>query len=572
MYSHFILSALSVIGAFTPTAHAELTGLDASAAAENHIEERSVSPYSNSDWLGWGGNVYNNRWASTGAKIHVSNVGDFQPTCLKEFNGGVSASPLVVSGVSYFPTWNGLFVALDYSSCKVLWQTNITSIILNFKPLLNNTDSTTSAGISPISRTTPVIDGETLFLGTSTNALLLAIDKRNGKLIDSIQINDHPLAIVTMSPTVWRGIIFVGASSAEESAADVIAGYVCCSFIGNMRGLVFEKRRFRLLWNQNMIPAGSNFSGAAIWGSQPSIDPVRKQVFIATGNVYSVPASYTACQNRTANQTSSSTSPTSPADATDPCAPRNLYQEAVLAFDTATGRINWVRQLNPLDAWNVACLGVANRNPGACPPNPGPDVDFGMAPSFVPRSNQTPSQQDTIIIGQKNGNLYALSAAEGKIFWSVATSPTGLIGGLIWGLAVDASAVYYTAVNYLRVPWQFQDGTNLSNSAWGSASLSTGKILWETAVPRNETTLVMPTVANDVVLTGTAGLGAEGYAGPLGDSSLVVLDKRTGAIIRETMVGRLFQGGIAVVREYVLFGTGYNSFPNGTFNVWKLGK
>lgn len=178
-----------------------------------------------------------------------------------------------------------------------------------------------------------------------------------------------------------------------------------------------------------------------------------------------------------------------------------------------------------------------------------------------------------LVIGQKNGNLYALSAADGKIFWTVATSPTGYLGGLSWGVAVDASAVYYTAINFLRSAWQFQDGSNLSNSAWGSASLSTGKILWETAAPRNETTFVPPTVANDVVLTGTTrAVGPEGFAGPPGDSSLVVLDKRTGVIIRDTMVGKLFQGGIAVVRQYVLFGTGYNSLPNGTFNVWKLSK
>lgn len=563
-------SALLLLAILASINHGVLSNPDATAHAGSNVDVRSLSPYSNSDWLGWGANVYNNRWASTGAEIDASNVADLQPACKQDYPGGVSAAPLVVNGISYFPTWSGLFVALDYSSCTVLWQTNISAIVLDYKPLFNTTDDRTSAGILPVSRTTPVIDGETLFLGTLTNALLLAIDKRDGRLIDSIQINDHPLAVVTMSPTVWRGIIFVGSASAEEAAAENVAGYVCCTFIGNMRGVAFEHRRFQLLWNQNMIPTGANFSGAAIWGSQPSIDPVRRQVFVATGNVYSVPESYTACQNHTGNRTSSSQ--VSPSGAIDPCAPRNLYQEAILAFDTTTGHINWVHQLSPLDAWNVACLGTSNRNPGACPPNPGPDADFGMAPSFIPRSAQTPFHEDTIIVGQKNGNLYALSAADGRIFWTVATSPGGIIGGLMWGVAVDDSNVYYTAVNYNRQPWQFQDGTNLSNSAWGAASLSTGKILWETAVPRNGTTQVPPTVANDVVLTGTAGLGQEVYAGPIGNGSLVVLDKRTGTIIRETMLDRFFQGGIAVVRQYVMFGTGYNAYPNGTFHVWKLSK
>ena len=146
-----------------------------------------------------------------------------------------------------------------------------------------------------------------------------------------------------------------------------------------------ENGRLKSLWNQNMIFAGTNFSGDR--GCDLGLPALHrpdagKQVFVATGNVYSVPQSYTACQNQTANLTSAS----SPRDATDPCAPRDLYQEAIIAFDTATGHINWVRQLSPLDAWNVACIAAANRNPGACPPNPGPDADFGMALSFVPRS------------------------------------------------------------------------------------------------------------------------------------------------------------------------------------------
>ncbi|KAL8919364.1 MAG: hypothetical protein Q9208_006817 [Pyrenodesmia sp. 3 TL-2023] len=567
--SSFFRSTFLLLLILTPLTHAALSSIDGITHDESNID---VHPSSTSDWLGWGANIYNNRWASTGVKISVSTAAALQPVCKQEYSGGVSAAPLVIKDIAYFPTWSGLFVALDYSNCNVLWQTNISAI----GSLSNRTDDQITAGVQPVSRTTPVVDGDVLFLGTLTNALLLAIDKRDGTFIDSIRINDHPLAVVTMSPTLWRGVIFVGASSAEEAAADAIPGYVCCSFIGNMRGVAFEKksRRFRSLWNQDMIPTGANFSGAAVWGSQPSIDPVRKQVFVATGNVYSVPESYTACQNQTGgNRTSSSSSPaSSPADVTDPCAPRDLYQEAILAFDTDTGRINWVHQLSPLDAWNVACLGISTRNPGACPPNPGPDADFGMAPSFVPRSAQTPLQQDTLIVGQKNGNLYALSAADGRIFWTVATSPGGLIGGLMWGVAVDGDAVYYTAVNYNRLPWQLQDGTNLSNSAWGAASLRRGKILWETAVPRNVTTLVSPSVANDVVVTGTGGLGEGGYAGPFGNGSLVVLDKQTGAVVRETMLDRFFQGGIAVVSRFVLFGTGYSFTPNGAFNVWRLSK
>ncbi|KAL8705143.1 MAG: hypothetical protein Q9201_001746 [Fulgogasparrea decipioides] len=561
MFTLLILRVFSLITFLIPIIHSQLSVLDTTAHTEKDIGVTSFPSRGNGGWLGWGANIYNNRWAFSGAKVDASNIASLNPTCKIGYSVGVSAAPLVANGISYYPTWGGLFVALDYTKCQVLWQVNITDIVVRYKPVPK---SILSAGILPVSRTTPAIDGNVLYLGTSANALLLAVDKRNGKVIDTIQINDHPAAIVTMSPTVWRGSIFIGGSSLEEGAADAIPGYKCCSFIGNMRAITFVNSRFRLLWNQNMIPSGLNFSGAAIWGSQPSIDPTRNQVFVATGNVYSVPPSYTACQNSTTNQASAA-----PDNATDPCAPPGLFQEAVLAFDTATGHINWVHTLSPLDAWNVACSSGPHINPGACPPNPGPDADFGMAPSFVPGSEETPFNEDTIVVGQKNGNLYALSAEAGKNFWALATSPDGLEGGLIWGVAVDASAVYYTAVNTVRKPWQLQDGTSLSNSAFGAASLSTGEILWETPVPRNETTLVAPTVADDLVLTGSGGLSADVF-GPRGLGSLIALNKRTGDIIRDSTLDQYFQGGIAVVDDYVMFGTGYNGGANGTFNVWKL--
>ena len=338
----------------------------------------------------------------------------------------MSAAPLVVDGIAYYVTWSGAFVALDYSSCRDLWQTNISRIILSYQPL---SLIALSVKVPPVSRTTPVVEGNILFIGTQANALLLAIDKRDGNLIDLVQISKHPLAIITQSPTVWQDTVFVGSASMEEDGAS-IPGYVCCSFIGSMNAFTLKNDSFTLLWSQNMVPPDSNFTGAAIWGSQPAIDPTRDQVFIATGNVYSTPPQYTACLNKTTNSSISSQDNT-----TDPCVPQGVYQESVVAFDAATGRINWAHELSPLDAWNLACFSTLN-NPLNCPPSPGPDADFGMAPSFVPASESTPFGEDTLVVGQKNGILYAIGAQTGELFWATATSPDGDLGGLIWGIAV----------------------------------------------------------------------------------------------------------------------------------------
>lgn len=354
-------------------------------------------------------------------------MADLRPLCQQAYTPGVSAAPLVVDEIAYYVTWSGAFIALDYTSCSVLWQTNVTDIILSYQPV----DATILSVVRLVSRTTPMMENNTLFIGTQANALLLAIDKTDGSLIDKVQISKHPIAIITQSPTVWQGSLFVGSSSLEELAADRIPGYVCCSFIATMNAFTLENDRFKLLWSHDMIPFGSNFSGAAIWGSQPSIDPTRNQVFIATGNVYSTPPQYTDCLNKTANSSNTSNSNT-----TDSCVPQDVYQESVLAFDASTGRINWSRELSPLDAWTVACLGNSVGNPSNCPPSPGPDADFGMAPSFVSASGYTPSGEDVLVVGQKNGNVYAICAQTGKLLWATTTSPDGLEGGLIWGIAV----------------------------------------------------------------------------------------------------------------------------------------
>ena len=566
MFRLWIISAFALLGILPTLVNTSEYTTDIPQQQANEIDGRSFSFGFRGSWLGWGANIHNNRWAASDAVIDASNVASLRPVCKKKYRFGESAPPLVVAGIAYYPTWNGLFVALDYSRCNILWQTNVTRLILQYQPIRY---SLTPA----ISRTTPAMYNNVLFIGSQASALLFAINKRNGKLIDTIQVSNHPLALVTQSPTVWHGKIFVGSSSAEELGSDVIPGYICCTFIGAMNGYVFKRGRFTRLWSQPMIPAGLNFSGTAIWGSQPSIDAKRKQVFIATGNVYSVPESYENCSKKTANATS-----VTPGNATDPCAPKEVYQEAILAFDTATGEINWSHQLSPTDAWNAACLPLPvipniPRNPGACPVDPGPDADFGMAPTFVPGSNSTPFGQDTLIIGQKNGNIYALSASDGELFWATATSPDGTIGGLIWGLAVDNDKAYYTAVNSMRKPWKLQDGTSLSNTAFGAASLIDGKILWETQAPRNTSSQVAPTIVNDVVIVGIGGPYQGGQASN-GTGSLLSLNKNTGTIIVETILDSFFQGGIAVVRDYVMFGTGYGTTVprNGTFNVWQLSK
>ncbi|KAL6706453.1 hypothetical protein ACN47E_005392 [Coniothyrium glycines] len=323
-----------------------------------------------------------------------------------------------------------------------------------------------------------------------------------------------------------------------------------------------------------MVPAGANYSGASVWGSQPSIDPIRNQVFLGTGQLFSLPPEIVECQDANKNLAANTQRL-----ANEPCLPRNVYQTSVLALDIATGAINWFRTLGPLDAWNAACVpnlfpGSNSTEPGPnCPKNIGNDTDFGMAPAFVLGSAATPGGKDIVVAGQKNGNLYAFSAQTGTVLWGRSVAPGGLEGGLSWGVAVDDNAVYYTAINSNRVEFALPSGETISNSAFGAVDLRDGRTLWQTAAPRNTSTVVAPVVVNDVVLTGVSGNYSDGSFFAVGPGSFIALNKRTGEILLEKPLDAYFRGNIATVHEYVMFGTGYagsKAPQKGTFNVWKL--
>ncbi|EQB44371.1 hypothetical protein CGLO_16897 [Colletotrichum gloeosporioides Cg-14] len=527
----------------------------------------AATPMLHGVWVGWGGSIHNRRMAGPDVVIAQKNVGLLVKTCEQRYEpAGVSASPLVVDGIAYYPTWTGLLVALDYKSCHVQWTANITQKILDFAPL---TDFQRASGVNPVSRSSPVTDGDHLFIGTLAHALVLAIDKETGSLVSHLQVDNHPVAMITQSPTCYAGQLLVGASSFEVISAS-LANYNCCDHVGSMNSVALEDGNLRLQWKTMMMTqpqnlTGDPFSGASVWGSSPVVDTSRGSVYIATGNTHSVPDEIAACQ--LASNQNGTTFP-------DPCLPPDIYQESVLALDLKTGNIKWARQLGVLDVWNLAC--VLDPRGAECPPVVGLDSDFSMGPTLVPGDDaKTPGGKDLIVIGQKNGNLYGIDAESGEVLWLTKASPAGLEGGLSWGVAADDVAVYFTAINNARTPYALVNGQTIQNAVFGAAALLDGKIMWQTPSPNDTASMITPTVVNDVVVTGSTGkTGENGF--PQGSGSLVLLDKSTGEVIREDQLADFFKGGIAVVQNYLMFGTGYWSglqppFAGG-FEVWRVEK
>jgi outer membrane protein assembly factor BamB len=196
-----------------------------------------------------------------------------------------------------------------------------------------------------------------------------------------------------------------------------------------------------------------------------------------------------------------------------------------------------------------------------------------MAPAFVPGSDSTPSGRDIVVLGQKNGNLYALFAEQGNIAWSVSTSPDGTEGGLSWGIAADDANVYFTAINYNAHTFQLQpSNVSINNSAYGAVSLVDGSFLWETQAPHQAIAFNPPTVVNDIVISGYTGVddGSGNFDQTTG--ALVALKKATGEIILDVTLDANFHGGIAVQDSHLFFGTGYWGIDtyNGNGSFWAV--
>ena len=151
------------------------------------------------------------------------------------------------------------------------------------------------------------------------------------------------------------------------------------------------------------------YAGASIWGSSPSIDIPRNHVYIATGNLYSVPFNVSQCQAKENNQTV----PTHP----DQCIEPDNHFDSILALDLDSGKIKWYHQLGGYDVWFVACNNLSTPN---CPSGPNPDADFGEAPLMV-TINSNNVELDIVVAVQKSGFAWALDRNNGSLIWATVS-------------------------------------------------------------------------------------------------------------------------------------------------------
>lgn len=407
-------------------------------------------------WQGWGADVRNTRHTAKGG-LTAAQVPQLKLKWRFAFPAANVAfgQPTVVDGRLFVGSDKGVVYAMDAKSGCVYW---------------------TFAADATVRTALTVAQGRVYF--GDVRAQAYAVDAMDGHLLWKTKVEQHALARITGSPTLHEGRLYVPVSSIEEVAPANLK-YACCTFRGSLVALDAATGAVR--WKQYTIPdepkptrtsaSGTQLhgpAGAAVW-TAPTIDVQRKLIYVGTGNGYADPA--------------------------------NEFTDAVIAFDLQTGARRWVKQLTGGDGWNYSCT---NPNKASCPEAHGEDYDIGASPVLG----------KWLYVGQKSGLVYALDPdAAGKVVWQTRIGHGGALGGIQWGMALDAQALYVPLSDFgvnRRKPDVKPGGLFALDS-------STGAKLWATLPPQPVAFMAASTVANGVVFAAAMDGVVRAYAASSGD-------------------------------------------------------
>ena len=395
--------------------------------------DAAFSAAGNTPLAGWGTDLRNQRFQG---KLHTSlKLADMPVMKLKwafAYPDAVRArsQPLVVGNTLFVGAQDGSVFALDRSSGCLRWRFETVAEV----------------------RTAIVLGDQKpgsdmlLFFGDIVGNVY-AVRAATGELVWRDRPDDHPSLTLTAAPALHEGRLYVPLSALEVTvAAD--PEYACCTFRGGVA--VYEAKTGARHWTGYTIDVppqevGKNSigtpriapSGSPIWNT-PVLDLKRQLIYVGTGENYSSPANGTS--------------------------------DAIIALSMKDGSIAWVQQMTAGDAWNMGCETEEKVN---CPPENGPDYDFGAATILA----QTSTGKDIVLAGQKSGDVYALDPDNGgKILWQQKMGRGGIQGGVHFGMAVDGDTLY--------VPMSDFDGgprwPGVARPGMSAVDISTGTVHWFT--------------------------------------------------------------------------------------------
>ena len=398
---------------------------------------------------------------------------------------GQVSQPTVVAGVVYFGSWDGKEYAVDARTGKKIWEYECGSP----------------------SRAAAAYDNGILYFG-DLSGRLYAVDAKTGKLRWSERIDPHPRAVVTSSPKVHRGRLYIGVSSHEEGEPLRRKDYTCCTFRGGVAA--FDAGTGRQMWRFYTLPEKPGKlaedrngvqklgpSGIAVWATV-GLDPAASRIYFTTGNQYSGE------------------------DA--------KLVDSIVAITMDEGKLVWSYQARPSDVFVVGCKDC------------GPDFDFGTTPLPV----RGPGGRMLLAAGQKSGWVHAVEALTGMPAWQTEVGPGSLLGGIQFGTATDGERVYAAQEH------------PMIGGAIAMLDGVTGKVLWKTPSPDKRPNygplILTGSWENRLVFAGSTAGFVRAY------------DGKDGRILWEFDTGGGIGGGPSVVDGVLYVGSGYTFLRVGKPN------
>ncbi len=422
-----------------------------------------------------------------------TTVSRLKPKWVFETEGDVSSQPTVVDGVVYFGSWDGKEYAVDARSGKKIWEYDCGSP----------------------SRAGAAYDNGVLNFG-DLSGRLYAVDAKTGVLKWSERIDPHPNAVVTSSPKVYQGRLYIGVSSHEEGEPRRLKNYRCCTFRGG--AAAFDAKTGKQIWRFYTIPEEAKKigeeadgreklgpAGVAVW-STVGLDPQTNRIYLTTGNQYS-------------------------GDDTK-------LVDSIIALSMDTGKLVWSYQARPSDVFIIGCRDC------------GPDFDFGTTPLPLRGANG----RKLLGAGQKSGWVHAVDAGTGAPVWQTEVGPGSALGGIEFGTATDGERIYVAQAH----PRQ--------GGAIAMLDGATGRLLWNTPSPDKRPNygplILTGNWENRLVFAGSTAGFIRAY------------DGKDGKILWEYDTGGGIGGGPTVVDGTLYIGSGYTFLrvgkPNNKLHAFSL--
>jgi polyvinyl alcohol dehydrogenase (cytochrome) len=407
-------------------------------------------PLSGALWNGWGGDPENRRLQSADrAGLRESDVPRLRVKWAFAFPGAIRAfaQPTIAGGRVFVGSAIRQVYSLSASTGCVYWAFDAEFPVR------------TAISVGQTGNTWAVYFGD-------QHGSAYAVDAATGKQIWKTRVEEHPAAVITGSPTLYNGRLYVPVSSGEEFVS-ASPTYECCKFRGSVSAL--DAATGKVIWKTYTIaeepkPTKKNKTGTQMWGpsgagvwSSPTIDAAKRIIYVTTGDSYSDPPARTS--------------------------------DAFLALDMESGKLLWSRQLTEGDAFNVACSIPGGPN---CPESKGPDFDFGQSAILVSLANG----KRALVAGQKSGVVHALDPdQQGEVLWSTKVGRGGALGGIQWGSAADSQNIYAALSDFTIKPVLMPSEKSVNTSLGAveidskvggglfAIRLTDGKVVWTAPPP-----------------------------------------------------------------------------------------